>query len=152
MTTAVAIFLGCLLLFNSAACKDPKRKTVAFPNDLKNSNWIIDMGGLIRPDSEQSYYLSKQVDTLMIVNFQALSFLNEESFKSYDSWECGNDCFTEVHGRYTFMAADQLKMEVDSISESGTCQAPTQIFKPAKSLTFRIIKEADQLKLIRAPQ
>ncbi|WP_395765115.1 hypothetical protein [Elizabethkingia anophelis] len=47
------------------------------------------------------------------------------------------------------MEANQIKMEVDSISTSGTCLAPTQIFKPSKEIVFDLVKEGEQLKLIR---
>lgn len=75
--------------------------------------------------------------------------MDEEKFQSYDSWECGNDCFTEVYGRYYFSEANQIKMEVDSISQSGTCQALTEIFKPAKDMVFDIVKKGEQLELIK---
>ncbi|XJR85748.1 hypothetical protein ACH34I_18650 [Elizabethkingia anophelis] len=40
-------------------------------------------------------------------------------------------------------------MEVDSISKSDFCDAPTQIFKPSKEMVFDLVKDGEQLKLIR---
>jgi len=40
-------------------------------------------------------------------------------------------------------------MEVNSISKSDFCDAPTQIFKPSKEMFFYLTKEGEQLKLTR---
>ncbi|SUJ29155.1 Uncharacterised protein [Sphingobacterium spiritivorum] len=138
-----------VLLIIIFSCKEPERKKAIFPNYLKNTHWIVNEGGLIAPDGERTYYLSPRIDTAVIFNFHAVNFLDEEEFSSYDSWECGNDCFTKVYGRYYFTAANQIKMEVDSISISGTCLAPTQIFKPSKEMVFDLVKEGVRLKLTR---
>ncbi|WP_333662348.1 hypothetical protein [Chishuiella changwenlii] len=120
-----------------------------FPNNLKNTQWIIDMGGLITPDGEKIYYLSKRDKTAFIYNFQAIDFLDDKNFKSYDSWECGNDCFTAIFGTYYFTKSNQIQLKVDSITSSGTCMSPTQIFKPSKVITFNLSKEKTQLKLTK---
>ncbi|MDN3706889.1 hypothetical protein QW060_07055 [Myroides ceti] len=144
----VVPFLSTLsIIFFS--CKDAERKHKHFPNDLKNTNWIVNSGGLITPDGEQIYDLTQKKDTAVIFNFHAVKFLDEEKFKSYDSWECGNDCFTEIHGKYYFTEANQIKMVVDSISTSGTCLAPTQMFKPSKEMVFDLTREGEHLQLIR---
>ncbi|MCT4236825.1 hypothetical protein HZP42_10555 [Elizabethkingia anophelis] len=142
------LFLSTLLII-IFSCKKQERKKTIFPNYLRNTRWIVNEGGLIAPDGEKTYYLSPRIDTAVIFNFHAVNFLDEEKFSSYDSWECGNDCFTKVYGKYYFMEANQIKMEVDSISTSGTCLAPTQIFKPSKEMVFDLVKEGEQLKLIR---
>ncbi|MCJ7936071.1 MAG: hypothetical protein MUW56_21195 [Chryseobacterium sp.] len=90
--------------------KSGKKKT-NFPDYLKNTNWIVDSGGLMTPDGEKTYYLSRRIDSAIVFNFHAVNFLDEEKFKSYDSWECGNDCFTEIHGRYYFTETNQIDME-----------------------------------------
>jgi len=146
--TLTSILLSIILaLF--ASCKNPERKKMNFPNELKNTHWIVDSGGLIAPGGDKIYELSKRIDSVLILNFHAVNFLDEEKFESYDSWECGNDCFTKVYGRYYFTQADQIKMEVDSIRKTGTCEAPTQTFKPAKDMAFDIVKKGKQLQLIR---
>ncbi|MEG0926682.1 hypothetical protein [Chryseobacterium sp.] len=141
-------FLSALLII-LFSCKNPKRKKTNFQNYLKNTNWIVDSGGLMTPDGEKIYDLSKRIDTAVIFNFHAVNFLDEEKFKSYDAWQCGNDCFTEVHGRYYFTEANQIKMEVDSIRKSEFCDTPTQTFKPSKVMSFTLSKEGGKLKLIR---
>ncbi|OPC16491.1 hypothetical protein BAY01_01950 [Elizabethkingia miricola] len=142
------LFLSVLLII-IFSCKEPERKKANFPNYLKNTNWIVNEGGLIAPDGGKTYYMSPRIDTAVIFNFHAVNFLDEEKFRSYDAWECGNDCFTEVHGRYYFTEANQIKMEVDSISKSDFCDMPTQIFNPSKEMVFDLVKEGKQLKLIR---
>ncbi|WP_284464820.1 hypothetical protein [Chryseobacterium sp.] len=141
-------FLSALLII-LFSCKNPERKKTNFQNYLKNTNWIVDSGGLMTPDGEKIYDLSKRIDTAVIFNFHAVNFLDEEKFKSYDAWQCGNDCFTEVHGRYYFTEANQIKMEVDSIRKSEFCDVPTQIFKPSKEMFFNLVKEKEKLQLVR---
>ena len=141
-------FLSVLLII-LFSCKNPERKKTNFQNYLKNTNWIVDSGGLMTPDGEKTYDLSKRIDSAIIFNFHAVNFLDEEKFKSYDAWQCGNDCFTEVHGRYYFTEANQIKMEVDSIRKSEFCDVPTQIFKPSKEMFFNLVKEKEKLQLVR---
>lgn len=141
-------FLSVLLII-LFSCKNPERKKTNFQNYLKNTNWIVDSGGLMTPDGEKTYDLSKRIDSAIIFNFHAVNFLDEEKFKSYDAWQCGNDCFTEVHGRYYFTEANQIKMEVDSIRKSEFCDVPTQIFKQSKEMFFNLVKEKEKLQLVR---
>lgn len=141
-------FLSAILV-TVLSCKDPERKKTNFPNTLKNTHWIIEAGGLIKPDGAKDYYLSKRIDSAFILNFHAIDFLDAENFKSYDSWECGNDCFTEVHGKYYFTETNRIDMEVDSITHWGTCDEPKQIFKPVKEMSFNIAKDGKQLRLVR---
>lgn len=145
--TFVFSFLSITLVM-TLSCKDSERKKTNFPNYLKNTEWIVNEGGLIIPDGGKIYYMSPR-DTALIFNFHAVKFLDEEKFKSYDAWQCGNDCFTEIHGRYYFTEANQIKMEVDSIRKSEFCDVPTQTFKPSKVMSFNLAKEGEQLKLIR---
>jgi hypothetical protein len=145
--TFVFSFLSIILVM-TLSCKDSERKKTNFPNYLKNTEWIVNEGELIIPDGGKIYYMSPR-DTALIFNFHAVKFLDEEKFKSYDAWQCGNDCFTEIHGRYYFTEANQIKMEVDSIRKSEFCDVPTQTFKPSKVMSFNLAKEGEQLKLIR---
>lgn len=147
--TAIFTFFNLLIGVTILSCKDVQRKEENFSNELKSTSWIVHEGGLVNIDGEKNYHLSKRNDTALIFNFHAIDFLDEEKFKSYDSWECGNDCFTEIYGRYYFKEVNQIKMEVDSITQSGTCEASTQIFIPSKAMSFDIVKNGDQLSLIR---
>ena len=149
MNKTLTFILLSIILALFTSCKNPERKKMNFPNELKNTHWIVDSGGLIAPGGDKIYKLSKRIDSTLILNFYAVNFLDEEKFESYDSWECGNDCFTEVYGRYYFTQADQIEMEVDSIRKTGTCEAPTKTFKPAKDMAFDIVKKEKQLQLIR---
>ncbi|MDR2282503.1 MAG: hypothetical protein LBE37_04810 [Sphingobacterium sp.] len=144
--TLVLFVLTAALMVNSNCGNSTKQKTV-FANYLKNSSWIINAGGLIAPDGEQTFYLSQKSDTAIIYNFHAVEFLDEVQFKSSDSWECGNDCFTSVYGRYHFIDTNRVKMEVDSIAYSGTCAADTKVLKTSEAMTFDIVKRGEQLEL-----
>ncbi len=138
-----------VLLIIIFSCKEPERKKINFPNELKNTHWIVNYGGLISPEGGNTYDLSKRIDTAFILNFHAIDFLDEEKFSSYDNWECGNDCFTKVYGKYYFTEVRQIKMEVDSISKSVFCDVPTRVFKPSKEMVFDLVKKGTQLTLIR---
>ncbi|OPC35220.1 hypothetical protein BAX97_09970 [Elizabethkingia meningoseptica] len=144
----VFLILGALLMM-IFSCKESERKKTNFPNYLKNTNWIVNAGGLITPEGEKTYDLSQKTDTAVVFNFHAVNFLDDEKFESYDSWQCGNDCFTEIHGRYYFTESNQIKMEIDSIRKSEFCDVPTQIFKPSKQMIFNLAKKGKQLKLVR---
>ncbi|WP_260397427.1 hypothetical protein [Empedobacter brevis] len=37
-----------------------------------------------------------------MTNIQEIDFVDDKKITSYDSWECGNDCFTKVYGSYYF--------------------------------------------------
>lgn len=145
----LSIALAIFLLIQLFSCKDDQRKKPSFPNYLKNTQWFVDSEVLLHSDGVEVYLLSERTDSATRSNFQAMDFLDEEKFTSYDSWECGNDCFTTVYGRYFFIAIDQVEMQVDSIRKSGTCEIPTQVFKPSKMVVFDISKEKKQLKLTR---
>jgi len=145
----LSIALAIFVLIQLFSCKDDRSKKSSFPNYLKNTQWFIESEVLLHSDEEQVYLLSRRTDSATRFNFQAMDFLDDETFTSYDSWECGNDCFTTVYGRYFFTDTDQVEMQVDSIGQSGTCPSPTRIFKPSKKLVFDISKENTQLKLTR---
>ncbi|MFD2556068.1 hypothetical protein [Sphingobacterium tabacisoli] len=148
MTTTLAFPFAVILSLALFSCNSPERKTTALTNDLKNTQWIIGSGGIIIPNSEKEYILNER-DTTFITNIQAIDFLDEENFISYDSWECGNDCFTKVYGKYAFIEKDRLEMKFDSISKSDFCETPTEIFRQTKKISFHLVREGSQLKLIR---
>ncbi|MNK47794.1 hypothetical protein D3C87_666120 [compost metagenome] len=148
MRTNIYFLLHSILLVTYFGCRNSEKEKTSFPDYLQNTSWIIRSGGLIMQDGEKKYDLFPK-DTTLIFSYYAVDFLDEKKFVSYDSWECGNDCFTTVYGRYYFTEADQIKMKIDSTSTSGTCQAPTQIFNPAKEMTFDIVHQGQQLQLIK---
>ncbi|WP_250254210.1 hypothetical protein [Chryseobacterium sp. Marseille-Q3244] len=141
------LFLSALWIM-IFSCKEPERKKTDFPNYLKNTQWIVKEGGLITPDGGKTYYMSPR-DTTLIFNFHGVNFSDEEHFNSYDSWQCGNDCFTGVYGKYYFTEKNQIQMEVDSIRKSEFCDTPTKILKASKTMTFDLVKKEGQLQLIR---
>lgn len=145
----LSIALIIFVLIQLFSCKDDQIKKSTFPNYLKNTQWFVESEVLLHSDGEEVYLLSRRTDSATRFNFQAMDFLDDEKFTTYDSWECGNDCFTTVYGRYSFTGTDQVEMQVDSIGQSGTCQSPTRIFKPSKKVIFDISKEKTQLKLTR---
>ncbi|AZA89314.1 hypothetical protein EG343_01050 [Chryseobacterium nakagawai] len=151
MMTMKKIFVFPFLfavLITIFSCKESAPKKANFPNYLKNTEWIVNEGGLIIPEGGKSYDLSPR-DTALIFNFHGVNFSDAEHFNSYDSWQCGNDCFTGVYGKYYFTEKNQIQMEVDSIRKSEFCDVPTKIFNPSKEMVFDLVKRGVQLQLIR---
>ncbi|WP_326983241.1 hypothetical protein VUJ46_01450 [Chryseobacterium sp. MYb264] len=134
-----------LLILLTLSCRKADEKKTGFQNDLKNTRWIVDSGGIIGAGGDSVYYLSRRIDSLQLFNFHAIDFLDEEKFTSYDSWECGNDCFTRAFGRYYFTGNQKVIMEIDSISTIGTCMAPTRIFEPSETRIFDLSREGKGL-------
>ena len=138
-----------LLLFTILSCTESKRVKSNVPNNLKNTFWIIANGGIIQPEGGKEYLLNQKVDSTIMMNYQAINFSDEQHFVSFDSWECGNDCFTTVYGRYYLTSSSTIEMEVDSISKDGTCQTPIKILKPAKKIVFNLVKNKNELYLTK---
>lgn len=143
--TFIFFFLGILLLYG---CRDSQGTKIEFTNYLQESQWFVDQGGLLGLDKAKVFNLIEKVDSGWS-NFQAVDFLDEVKFKSYDNWECGNDCFTTTYGRYFFIEANRIKIQIDSVTRSGLCQSPTQVFSPPSVEVFKLIKDSVHLKLIR---
>jgi len=76
--TLVFPLLSTILILLSS-CKDPERRKINLPNDLKNTHWIIDRGGLIAPDGDKTYELSRRTDSALILNFYAVNFPSQNT-------------------------------------------------------------------------
>lgn len=137
-----------VLLIAICGCQNIGNQKTDFPNHLKNTEWIVDVGGLILPNGEQSYTLSPK-NTALLFNFHAIDFLDSEKFVSYNSWECGNDCFTKVYGTYSFTETDRITMAIDSVTKSGYCEKSTQALKHSKVLSFDLVRHGKQVQLIK---
>ncbi|WP_231577217.1 hypothetical protein [Sphingobacterium sp. IITKGP-BTPF85] len=58
--TAAFTFFSLLLTITILSCADAERKKNNFPNELKNTNWIIQEGGLVTIDGDTTFRLSKR--------------------------------------------------------------------------------------------
>ena len=62
--------------------------------------------------------------------------------------ECGNDCFPESNGKYSFIGAEQLAFKVDSFATSGFCDEIHLNFKP-NELVYDIIQTSDSTFVLK---
>lgn len=77
-----------------------------------------------------------------------VAFNEDETFNSYYTAPCGNDCFPSVYGRFKLLEGDRVLLHVDSIIISGFCKS--EQFYPKKDIgIFKIFPEKSGLKLIK---
>ena len=131
-------------------CEKEKEKTVVrnYENYLSHTTWLIKDEKLVGYETgEKHFILTKKNDTAQIWNFSAIEFTDKNKFRSYNSWECGNDCFTSVDGKYKFVDKSEIEFEIESITRTGTCEEPVEHFAKPKIVTLKIEKFADSLVL-----
>ena len=90
-------------------------------NTLKNQTFRVN-GNAFETIGRNSYILSffkEKEGTYSYGNF--IEFTGS-IFHSYYRAPCGNDCFTDVQGRYTFLTDSTIKVFVTSITKSGMCR------------------------------
>ncbi len=52
-----------------------------------------------------------------------IKFNEDETFNSYYTAPCGNDCFPSVYGRFKLLDGDRVLLHVDSIIVGGFCKS-----------------------------
>lgn len=146
----IIIYSALLTLSSVISCEKAKEKAVSknFDNYLNNSTWLIKNEKLIGYETdEKQFILTKKKDTAVIWNFSAVEFTDKNKFRSYNSWECGNDCFTAIDGKYQFVEASKIEFEIENIAHTGTCEAPVEHFAKPKIITLNVAKFGDSLVL-----
>lgn len=78
-----------------------------------------------------------------------IQFNKDETFNSYYTAPCGNDCFPSVFGRFKLLDSDRVLLHIDSIHISGFCESKQSY--PNKDLgIFKIFAEKSGLRLIKS--
>ncbi|WP_051878734.1 hypothetical protein [Chryseobacterium sp. FH1] len=140
-------FLTLIFLINCEK-KNEKIAVKNYENYLVNTTWLINNEKLVGYEIvEKQFILKKKNDTALIWNFSAIEFTDKEKFTSYNSWECGNDCFTSIDGTYKFVDKSEIEFQIESITRTGTCEAPIERFGKPKIFTMTIEKFGDSLVL-----
>lgn len=142
------IFYSFLILIFLINCEKKNEKTVVknYDNYLLNSTWLIKNEKLVGYEiGERQFILNKKNDTALIWNFSAIEFTDKEKFRSYNSWECGNDCFTTIDGKYRFVDRSEIEFQIESITRTGICEAPIERFAKPRIFTMTIEKFGDSL-------
>lgn len=133
------------------SCENKKEKSINenYNDFLKKTNWIIESNNILGLNkSEKLFILKHKNDSIQIWNFKTVEFSENATFKSYDSWECGNDCFTKTYGKYKFIENSRIELQIDSIAHSGTCEAPTE-YMGKDFINFNIEKNNDKIVLTK---
>ncbi len=68
-------------------------------------------------------------------------FKDNQTFTSYYTAPCGNDCFPSSYGRYELLEDDQIKIWVDSIFVRGFCKEKE--LHPKKELGVFVIEKSN---------
>jgi heat shock protein HslJ len=111
--------------------------------EMVKGTWAIDK--LLGLDENVQQYTLTPVnnDFLRFGNF--VTFTCTDSFRSYYSAECGNDCFTDVFGKYRIENETTLVLAVDSViyhcgSGMEIYQQPNE-YRDGKEIYFDIIQD-----------
>ncbi len=148
-TIMLASYFLCCACNNVTALTN-RTSTKKYPNPLIGTSWIITNNKIIGLNQNDSLFLlTKKNNTISIWNYYAITFTDSIHFMSYDSWECGNDCFTRTFGHYTFVNAYKINFYTDSITRHGTCNEPTVYTDTLPGQMFNIALDKHTLKMIK---
>ena len=115
--------------------------SIAYPNPLDQTKWILTNNKIVGLNLMDTLFLvTKKYDTVQIQNYYAIEFTENVHFNSYDSWECGNDCFTKTFGHYKFVKESEIELYTDSITRRGICKKPTEFTDKFPKQIFTIQK------------
>lgn len=128
----------------------PDTATVHYPNTLAGTHWVIANYRVIGYDQHDTaaFELHPFDTTVFITNFSAIRFTDSTHYESYNSWECGNDCFITVNGRYAFTKSNEVSFYVDSIQQTRECGGPAIYPKGKLACKYILQKAGADIKLL----
>lgn len=151
MKKSIQIFFYSLISlgFLISCKKETKKADIKnHENYLTNTHWLIRNDKLIGLDSDETQFiLYKRNDTAQIWNFSAVEFTDKEKFRSYNSWECGNDCFIAIDGKYKFIEKSEIEFQIEKISKTGICEEPPEYLSKPTIIIVKVEKSSDSLIL-----
>ena len=106
---------------------------------LGAAEWEIDAILGLDPNVEQ-YKLKKLKDAKM--SGHAFRIEGKSHFNSGYFGPCGNDNFTDVDGRYEFVAPDRLTIWIDEVTYTGDWHKPTEK-RGGQKLTFIVSRQGE---------
>lgn len=117
-----------------------------FKEILLKDKWITDHILGLDPKTE-TYKLTKYNPKGKFAG-NITQFLDSSTFHSkYTAW-CGNDYFTDVTGKFKFLANDKITITVETVSYSGEWTKPTE-HRKTNYLTYTISIAGDTVILTR---
>ena len=119
---------------------------IDYTNSLKNKTFRVD-GNAFEKIERESYTLSvfEKTKTYSYGNFITFT---DSTFHSYYTAPCGNDCFTDVKGTYTFLTDSTVQFFVNSITKTGHCMMSKDYTKGSFGV-YTIQKTNNTITLIK---
>ncbi len=74
-------------------------------------------------------------------------FNADQTFESYYTAPCGNDCFTTTAGIYTITKNNQIALTLHRLNQEGMCMQSRE--ETADLGTYDVIKEENQMRLVK---
>ena len=110
----------CAFLFITASLFLNIATTPSNSNPLIGQKWRID-GNAFLSINKESYHLEtlSPKDDFHFGHF--VEFEKDGSFTGYYTAPCGMDCFTTIHGTYTFDKQETVSIRVQQVEQTGYC-------------------------------
>lgn len=111
--------------------------------------WKIDY---LLLDSTRNEYVLSPVDTSdQRYNYgNHVRLLTDNSFQSWYTAPCGNDCFTSSTGRYVFIDPDHIQFFVDTITKHGECEMEEHPNYPINLGLFYMRRDSARIGLYKS--
>ncbi|WP_346881804.1 hypothetical protein [uncultured Algibacter sp.] len=142
------IYTLTLLILLAITCKvsaqQIKNEENIFKAELERETWITDKILGLNPNIKR-YKLNKFTQRKFAGN---LTRFNKINFSSEYVAPCGNDYFTTVVGKYTFINKNKISISVDSVTYQGEWKRPTE-HRKTEILFFLISKVEDTIFLTK---
>lgn len=149
LITGYLLSLQLLSLQSCAANRElaMEKNEVKITNYLSGTSWKVD--GAPFADEDRTTYNFYEYE---IVNFydgygHFIDF-DDNHFSSHYSAQCGNDCFTNVNGTYSFLDETTVKITVTEINRRGFCNEETKTGLQIK-YNYKIEKTNNGYKLTK---
>lgn len=100
------------------------RKIASTKNQLENTSWKVD--AIPFENTERESYTLTETDEDLDWHWGNFIKFEENTFSSWYSAPCGNDCFTSVYGEYSFVDAHVIEIKVIKIERYGFCSEKSE--------------------------
>lgn len=143
----------CAFLFITASLLLNISTTTPNSNPLIGKKWRIDGNAFLSQD-KTAYHLEALPNKDHFNFGHFVEFETDGTFMGYYTASCGLDCFTTIHGTYTFNEQGLLSIRVQQVEQTGYCTDSQALsFKNKHMGDFKITsnktKKTQQLTLQR---
>jgi len=149
----LGIWIALLMVAIPALAQDAGSRNTA---SIVEGHWAM-AGELIGMPERESYQLTDiaamRSSGRMRGEFlygNQVRFEPDQTFKSYYTAPCGNDCFPAVYGRYDVVDARHIRLHLLRMEQHGMCGNYSKTVDVALG-TYRVEETEDGLRLLRMP-